>query len=139
MVRMCITKALLFLALFRTVSTAVQAQFFYATNNGGIEIVAYSGPGGAVEIPSMANGLPVTKIGFGAFQGEVELTSVTIPDSVMTIGDQAFSSCTKLTAATFGSNVISIGAAAFSYCSSLTQVVIPASVTNTRAQRLLDI
>src|ERR1039458_10541347 len=41
----------------------------------------YSGPGGAVIIPSIANGWPVTSIGDSAFESRSDVTSVTIPPS----------------------------------------------------------
>ena len=52
----------------------VQAQFTYTTNNNTITITGYTGPGGAVTIPSTINGLPVTSIGLGAFAGCSSLT-----------------------------------------------------------------
>ncbi|MGA3141763.1 MAG: hypothetical protein ABSF10_01795 [Verrucomicrobiota bacterium] len=79
--------------------TVMQAQFNYITINGTITITEYTGPGGAVTIPSTINGLPVTTIGgydyggywYGAFHWCYSLTSVTIFTSVTSIGDWAFS------------------------------------------------
>ena len=105
-----------------------------------------------VVIPSEYNGLPVKKIGFGAFQDCTGLTSVTIPDSVTAISDAAFWNCTGLTNivipdsvttigegtfldcsgltnVTIGNSVKSIGTWAFSGCTGLTSIVIPDSVT----------
>jgi hypothetical protein len=45
----------------------VQAQFTFTTNNSKITITGYTGSGGAVVIPSTMNGLPGTRIGYGAF------------------------------------------------------------------------
>ena len=64
----------------------------YTTNNGTITITGYTGPGGAVTIPSTINGLPVTSIGNYAFSNCTSLTSVTIPDSVTSIGLGALTS-----------------------------------------------
>jgi len=50
-----------------------------------------------VEIPAEIDGLPVTIIGGGAFDGCTSLTSVTIPDSVTSIERDAFYGCTSLT------------------------------------------
>ena len=51
------------LLLLLMLPAAVQAQdFTYTTNNGAITITGYTGPGGAVTIPDMINGLPVTSI-----------------------------------------------------------------------------
>ena len=83
---------LLPLLLLLTLPAAVQAQFTYTTNNGTITITGYTGPGGAVTIPSTINGLPVTSIGDWAFGDCTSLTSVTIPNSVTSIGTDAFDS-----------------------------------------------
>ena len=88
---------LLPLVLLLTLPAVVQAQFNYTTNNGTITITGYTGPGGAVDIPSTINGLPVNVIGDGAFQYNTSLTSVTIPNSVTSIWNFAFFSCTNLT------------------------------------------
>jgi hypothetical protein len=76
---------------------ALQAQFDYTTNADGISltITNYTGPGGAVAIPTNINGLTVTTIGPGAFLEIYGLTSVTIPGSVTSIGHSAFDLCTN--------------------------------------------
>ena len=75
---------------------ALQAQFTFTTNNGTITITGYTGRGGVVVIPSTINGLPVTSIGYEAFQYS-SITGVTIPNSVTNIGGPAFSYCYSLT------------------------------------------
>jgi BspA type Leucine rich repeat region (6 copies) len=120
---------LLPLVLLLTLPAVVQAQFNYTTNNGAITINEYTGPGGAVTIPSTTNGLPVTSIGSSAFLFCTSLTSVTIPNSVTSIGSQAFYGCTGLTNVTLGNSVTSIGIEAFYYCTNLTNFIFPNSVT----------
>jgi hypothetical protein len=88
---------LLLLLLLLTLPAAVEAQFTCTTNNGTITITGYTGPGGAVTIPSTLNGLPVTSIGYNAFCECTGLTNLTIPNSVTSIGVQAFWRCTSLT------------------------------------------
>jgi len=117
----------LFAALLLPV--VLQAQYAYTTNNGALTITSFTG-GGAVIIPSTANGLPVTSIGEASFEDNFSLTSVVIPDSITNIGDEAFSDCYSLTSVTLGTNVLDIGSHAFEYCSRLADVTIPASVTN---------
>ncbi len=51
---------------------------------------------GALAIPSIYEGKPVTRIGDWAFYGCTNLTRVTIPDSVTGIGYAAFSKCGSL-------------------------------------------
>ena len=47
-------------------------------------------PTGAMTVPSMLGGKPVTRIGNAAFDCCISLTSVTIPSSVTSIGEDAF-------------------------------------------------
>jgi hypothetical protein len=98
--------------------------FTYITNNGTITITGYTGPGGAVIIPSTINGLPVTSIGNFAFQAYSSLTSVTIPDGVTSIGSYAFQACSSLTSMTIPNSITSIGDWAFWSCYGLTNVTL---------------
>ena len=123
-------KVLLPLLLLLAPLTAVHAQFTYATNNGTITITYPSCPAGALTVPSVINGLPVTAIGTNAFEYCRSLTSVVISNSVTTIGPVAFWNCTSLASVTIGSHVANIGDYAFGECPSLTTVTIPNSVTN---------
>ena len=111
-------------------SVAAQAQYNYTTNNSAITITGYTGAGGAVVIPNIITGLPVSSLGNNVFQYNTNLTSVTIPDSVTRIGVNAFDGCSSLTSVTLGTNVTSIGTQAFFSCRSLTNIVFPASVTS---------
>jgi hypothetical protein len=105
---------------------AARAQFAYTTNNGTITISDYSGPGGAVTIPSTISGLPVTTIGTAAFLGCTSLTSVTIPNTVTNIGVNAFNSCDSLTSVAIPSSVTTIEGAPFLYCNRLTAITVDA-------------
>ncbi|MGD0061267.1 MAG: leucine-rich repeat domain-containing protein, partial [Verrucomicrobiia bacterium] len=69
----------------------------FATNNATITITGYTGPAGAVTIPSEINNLPVTTIATFP-SGAADLTSVTIPNSVTNISQGAFWLSTSLTA-----------------------------------------
>jgi hypothetical protein len=110
--------------------TLVQAQLRDPNASGRITVSCYTGPGGAVVIPSIINGLPVTSIGDRAFQDCTNLTNVTIPDCVASIGQDAFGGCCGLTNVTIPQGVTSIGQGAFGGCYSLTKVTIPDSVTS---------
>ena len=107
-----------------------QAQFTFTTNNGAITITHFTGYGGAVTIPSMTNGWPVTSIGSNAFYDCHDLTSVTIPNSVTNIGSAAFAQCYGLTSVTIPNSVTSIGSYAFDWCIGLTNLTIGTSVTS---------
>ena len=106
-----------------------QTPFTFTTNNGALTITKYTGPGGAVTIPSAINGLHVTSIGEGAFDGCAKLTSVTIPTNITQIGRWAFNRCGGLTKVAIPASVTSIGRSAFMGCG-LTNMTIPNSVTN---------
>lgn len=103
-------------------------------------------------IPQTYNGMPVTSISDGAFQGCtciiviiiigsvqnigahafdgcVNLKEVVMPKSLQTVGEYAFSGCTELTSVTFSGSVISIGKGAFSDCVNLESASLPNSVT----------
>jgi hypothetical protein len=104
--------------------------YIYTTTNGTITITGYTGPGGAVDIPSTINGLPVTVIGLDAFVGCASLTSVRIPNSVTIIEGGAFNSCISLAGVTIPNGITNIGPSAFRNCPSLTSITIPDSVTS---------
>jgi hypothetical protein len=88
---------------------SLEAQFNYTITNDTVTITGYTGPGGAVTIPSTLNGLPVTGIGDRAFCLCTNLTSVTIAGGVTSIADYAFFYCTSLTALHFGGNAPGLG------------------------------
>ena len=68
-----------------------------------------------LEIPSVINGIPVTKIGDGAFRG-CHVQKVKFPEGLRTIGKDAFSGCGQLSAAAFPDSLMSVGAGAFASC-----------------------
>jgi len=109
-----------------TASPAADFDFSWGT------ITGYHGAGGAVEIPSTIDGLPVLVIGSGAFasngQATNPVTSVIIPSSVIIIGDYAFGDPTSRANVRIGTSVQVIGESAFSGATVLTRVVIPGSV-----------
>ena len=105
----------------------VQAQFTFTTNNGTITITGYTGPGGAVDIPSEINGLPVTSIGEYAFDDCSNMTSVAIGGSVTNIGALAFCACTGLTNVMVPSGVIGIGGLALADCPALSAITVAGS------------
>ncbi|MGD1018645.1 MAG: leucine-rich repeat domain-containing protein [Verrucomicrobiia bacterium] len=100
----------------------VDVAFTYTTTNGTITITGYTGPGGALTIPSALGGLPVTSIGSDAFY-YTGLTGVTIPASVTSIASNAFADCRSLISVTIPNSVTSIGDGAFADCGSLISIL----------------
>lgn len=70
-------------------------------------------PVGALEIPPMLNGKPVTRIGNGAFAGCAGLTRVVVPASVTDIGNLAFATCDALTSIEFAGDAPTMGTGVF--------------------------
>jgi hypothetical protein len=105
--------------------------FSYTVSGTNITISGYTGPAGAVTIPSLFPGVSgtVTALGDGAFSGS-GLTSITIPSSVTSIGEGAFGSCIGLTNVAIPGSVTSLADEVFRACSGLTSITIPSSVTN---------
>ena len=96
--------------------------FGYATNNAAIEIKFYHGTNSSVVIPPTINGLPVTKIGDGAFQNAMNITSITIPEGVTSIGSGAFAGISGLTTITIPDSVVSMGMNLFQGSTNLTSM-----------------
>lgn len=110
---------------FTTLSVILtEGDFTYTTNGGTITITGYTGPGGALTIPSTLSGLPVTAIGDTAFSHATSLTSVSFPETLTSIGGWAFDNCTALTDLTLPNSLVKLGFAAFAGCSSLENVTL---------------
>lgn len=74
---------------------AAAKEYTFVRKHGKIHIKEYIGNGGSVEIPQFIGGMPVTKIGYSAFNGS-DITDIIIPDGVRCIGNGAFMYCNKL-------------------------------------------
>ncbi len=115
----------LWLAL--AVPSGAQAQFTYATNNGTVTIVQYTGPGGDVVIPDVADGLPVTTVGSQAFFQANAMTSLTFGTNVTTILPNAVFQCPALAAVLIPQSVTNIGDGPFVDCKGLTTISLSGS------------
>ncbi len=102
----------------------------YDVTGSSIKITGYvSPPAGALVIPDLIEGKPVTVIGVNAFAICSDMTSVTIPDSVTSIETSAFLYCSGLTGLALPSSLTTIGNQVFSGCSGITSLTLPAGVT----------
>ncbi|MDE6776078.1 MAG: leucine-rich repeat domain-containing protein [Ruminococcus sp.] len=102
----------------------------YKKYSDHIEITGCDKSAASVVIPVEIEELPVTSIGYWAFEGCSGLTSIMIQDSVISIGEGAFYCCSGLTSITIPDSVTSIGEGAFYYCSGLASITIPDGVTS---------
>ena len=75
-------------------------------------------------IPETHEDLPVTAIGYTAFQSCKGLKSIKIPESVTSIDVRAFEDCTALVSITIPKSVTNIGTNAFAYCLSLESITV---------------
>ena len=94
-------------------------KLMYTKYDDHIEITYCDENAVSIDIPAEIDGLPVTRIGEGAFANCPGLTNVTIPDSVTSIGSEAFVGCESLTSITIPNSVTSISKYAFLDCGSL--------------------
>ena len=117
----------------RIVLTSSAGDFVFSQGT----ITGYTGNGGAVEIPSLLNGMPVAVIGAGAFQGNATITSLVIPDSVVLVSDRAFWGMSALQSAKLGNGVTYVGDDAFQNNSNLAAVSFGSRVT-TIGERAFD-
>ncbi len=112
----------------------VEGGYLKFDKNSGAIIRCY-GDVTSVDIPAQIEGVPVTKIGNGAFavtsygtgayKDGKNLVSVTIPNGVTSIGYGAFSGCVNLgKTLTIPDSVTSIGEKAFFECKNLTLVTL---------------
>ena len=67
--------------------------YVYEISGNSITITKYKGPGGNVAVPSVINGKPVKKLGFGSFGEFSMVKNVTIPEGVEEIEMCAFMDC----------------------------------------------
>jgi len=112
------------------VTPSAARDFEYVRNLTGISITKYKGPATTVNVPQFINGLRVTEIGNGAFQGRGDVTRVTLPQGITRIGNNAFDGCGNLVSVNIPNGVTSIGDTAFIWCGKLQTLNIPASVTS---------
>ena len=80
-------------------------------------------------IPAYMDGLAVTGIAVGAFDGCTSVSSVAVPEGVAEIDNYAFRGCSNLKTAVLPESLELLGWGAFESCSSLEIINIPEKIT----------
>ena len=112
--------------------------YTYEVTKGEVTITAYTGAGGAVNIPEKISAYPVKVIGIDAFSSKNTITSVTIPSSVTNIAGGAFYNCTSLKSVVLPKNLKTITVNLFAGCTVLADVNIPVTVTSIERNAFMD-
>lgn len=84
---------MLMLLCVQAVTVGAATGFMFEQTPGGLRVIGYDGPGGAVQIPLSHNGDPVISIGSSTFfvaSLSTQFTSVVIPSSITSIEPLAF-------------------------------------------------
>lgn len=79
-------------------------------------VSGYEGTSKIIQIPDTYNSLPVTSIGYGAFQNCTNIIGVIIPNNIIEIGYSAFYNCTNLEYLTIPNTLKSCKTYITSYC-----------------------
>lgn len=90
-----------------------------------IEINKYNGADKCVTIPDAYNGVPVLRIGTGAFRRNADAESVAFPNTVDNIGQEAFYDCANLSKVSLPEGLKYIHRSAFNHCKKLKKVTLP--------------
>lgn len=91
---------------------------YIIVNSSNVTITRYIGNAATPIIPSLIEGINVTKIGAYAFSAS-NISGITLPDNLTTIDAYAFAYCTNLASITLPNKVRTIGNYAFAYCARL--------------------
>lgn len=95
--RMMLIAAVLCFILMTGASAGTDGYSFSLNSAGdGYIVTGYSGSATALTVPDWYQGLRVTEIGTGAFQGNTAIKSVSLPSTIVRIGSAAFKDCTSL-------------------------------------------
>ncbi|MGN0341941.1 MAG: leucine-rich repeat domain-containing protein [Roseburia sp.] len=118
---------------------AVQTHAETTTDESGFTVddtgtlIAYTGPGGAITIPSN-----VTSIAGGVFASNTSISSVSIPATVTSMGTAVFYDCTGLTSVSVDANISSIPSQTFYNCTSLSSVSLNSSISAIGSQAFAE-
>lgn len=134
-IKRCISLLLILVLVIRLQPMTAQAGeldggFQYNIYEDYVVITGFNSNDTMVVIPEEIENLPVTHIGYKAFNHCYWLTSINIPNSVTSIGEEAFKNCYSLTSINISDGITVIGDWAFYRCESLESINIPGSITS---------
>jgi len=92
---------------------AVLLPYEYLMQDGVVTITLYVGNETSIQIPSLINGLPVTRLEGWSFYGLKNAISVTVPATVTSIGDSAFWTSVSLSVIYFSGDAPALGSSVF--------------------------
>ena len=101
--------------------------FALSDDGNSYYVSGYTGNEANVVLPKTFNKLPVTSIGYKAFEKNSTIKSISMPNTIISISDYAFNESSIETIA-FSTNLQSIGWYAFYGCDSLKTVTFPNSL-----------
>lgn len=102
--------------------------FEYEIIDNAATITKYTGNSTAVEVPAEIEGVPVTKIGFYAFEAQYDVESIKLPETIELICQGAFMDCASMKSINLPESLTAIERGAFVSCTSLESLVIPSAV-----------
>lgn len=105
---------------------ANEQDYTYIIEDDAITITGYIGKEKHIQIPNKINGLPVTKIGKGAFANKRIIETVSFPNTLEAIGDYAFSR-NRLKSLVLPDSIKEIGRNSFQN-NQLTEVKLPSNL-----------
>lgn len=91
-----------------------------------------------IVVPPVYQGVPVKRIGFGAFRGNENLRTIVLPDSVEIIDSNAFRACKSLEKAVLSKQLRIIQSNAFSDCPNLRSITISSKLQTLSNQLFLN-
>ncbi len=105
-----------------------------ASDGRGATLTSFSDDSAVeITIPAMWDGIPLTKISFGAFRGHPSLEKVTLPDTVRSIESNSFRACKHLESVILSRGLQTLAPNAFSNNKNLKQVTLPSSIMSFNA------
>ena len=83
-------------AALLTVQIVADDVVYETLTNTTLTVADYLGSASSLVIPEIVQGMTVTEIGEGAFEGNQTLVEIDLPDTITVIGKRAFKNCSNL-------------------------------------------